>query len=46
MGQEATKLLISQIETRSKDDVEPKPVTKVLKTKLIIRESSLKKTPK
>lgn len=43
MGQEATKMLISQIETRSKEDSEPKPVTKVLKTKLIIRESSLKK---
>src|SRR5690606_4168096 len=36
MGQEATKMLISQIETRSKEDSEPKPMTKVLKTKLII----------
>jgi LacI family transcriptional regulator len=43
MGQEATKMLINQIEIRSKDDAEPKPETKILKTKLIIRESSLKK---
>lgn len=43
MGQEATRLLIRQIETKSKDDVEPKPETKILKTKLIVRASSLKK---
>lgn len=42
MGQEAAKLLIRQIETKSKD-VEPEPETKILKTKLIIRKSSLKK---
>lgn len=46
MGQEATRLLIRQIETKSKDDGEPKPETKVLKTRLIVRESSLKKGKK
>ena len=43
MGQEATKLLIRQIETKSKEDVDPKPETKVLKTKLVVRESSSRK---
>lgn len=46
MGQEATKLLIRQIETRSKEDTEPQAETKVLKTRLIVRESSLKKGKK
>ena len=44
MGQEAAKLLIRQIEVRTKDrDAEVPAETKVLKTKLIARESSLKK---
>ncbi len=43
MGQEATRLLIRQIETKSKEDIDPKPETKVLKTKLIVRASSSKK---
>ena len=43
MGQEAAKLLIRQIEVKSKEDIDPKPETKLLKTRLIVRESSLKK---
>ena len=43
MGQEATKLLIRQIEAKSKDGIDPQPETKVLKTKLIVRKSSSKK---
>nr|MCU0398797.1 substrate-binding domain-containing protein [Cyclobacteriaceae bacterium] len=43
MGQEAAKLLIRQIEKRDKDDSDFVPETKILKTRLIIRESSLKK---
>lgn len=43
MGQEATKLLIRQIEAKSKDDNDPEPETKILKTRLVARESSLKK---
>lgn len=44
MGQEAAKLLIRQIELAEKDDeVEIVPETKVLQTKLVIRESSLRK---
>jgi len=43
MGQEAARLLIRHIEMKGKDDVEPTPETKVLKTRLIIRESSMKK---
>lgn len=43
MGQEAAKLLIRQIEVKSKDNEEPIPETKILKTKLIVRDSSLKK---
>jgi LacI family transcriptional regulator len=43
MGQEAAKLLIRQIEVKSKDNEEPTPETKILKTKLIVRDSSLKK---
>lgn len=43
MGQEAAKLLIRQIEKQDKDDLDILPETKILKTRLIIRESSLKK---
>jgi LacI family transcriptional regulator len=44
MGQEAAKLLIKQIEITEKDEEAViVPETKILKTKLIIRESSLKK---
>lgn len=44
MGQEATKLLIRHIEIRTKDrDADVQPETKVLKTRLIVRQSSLKK---
>ncbi|MBX2954558.1 MAG: LacI family DNA-binding transcriptional regulator [Cyclobacteriaceae bacterium] len=43
MGQEAAKLLIRQIEKQDKDDLEILPETKVLKTRLIVRESSLRK---
>ena len=44
MGQEAARLLIRQIEVKDKDDdIDPQPETKILKTKLIIRNSSLKK---
>jgi LacI family transcriptional regulator len=42
MGQEAAKLLIRQIEKKNKDDEEPIAETKLLKTRLIIRASSLK----
>lgn len=44
MGQEAAKLLIRQIEAGDKDQ-EPQPETKVLKTKLIIRQSSIRLAP-
>ncbi|MBL7844491.1 MAG: LacI family DNA-binding transcriptional regulator [Cyclobacteriaceae bacterium] len=43
MGQEAAKLLIRQIEKQDKDDLDILPETKILKTRLIIRESSKKK---
>src|SRR5690606_11951609 len=44
MGQEAAKLLIRQIEVKTKDrDAEVAPETKVLKTRLVVRESSTKK---
>ena len=43
MGQEAARLLIRQIEVGDKDQVDPQPETKILKTKLVIRESSMKK---
>lgn len=43
MGQEAAKLLIRQIEKQDKDDETISPETRVLKTRLIIRESSLRK---
>ncbi|MBX2966491.1 MAG: LacI family DNA-binding transcriptional regulator [Cyclobacteriaceae bacterium] len=43
MGQEAAKLLIRQIEKQDKNDPDFTPETKVLKTRLVIRESSMKK---
>lgn len=43
MGQQATKLLISQIEQKLKDKLDPQPVSKVLDTRLIVRESSIRK---
>jgi len=43
MGQEATKLLIRQIEMKSKENLDPQPETKILKTRLVVRESSSKK---
>ncbi len=43
MGQEAAKLLIRQIEKKGKENADILPETKVLKTKLIVRASSLKK---
>lgn len=46
MGQEAARLLIRQIEMKDKDQFEVQPETKILKTRLIIRESSLRKPAK
>ena len=46
MGQEAARLLIRQIEMREKDQFEIQPETKILKTRLIIRDSSLKSVKK
>jgi LacI family transcriptional regulator len=46
MGQEAAKLLIRQIEVKSKENIDPTPETKILKTRLIVRDSSLKKGKK
>jgi len=46
MGQEAARLLIRQIEVKDKDQDDPAPETKVLKTKLIIRNSSLRNKKK
>jgi len=43
MGQEAAKLLIRHIEVKSKSEIDAPAETKVLKTKLIVRTSSLKK---
>ena len=43
MGQEAARLLIRHIEMKDKDQGEPQPETKVLKTRLIVRQSSIKK---
>lgn len=44
MGQEAARMLINQIETKEKnEDAIIVPETKVLKTKLIVRESSVRK---
>jgi LacI family transcriptional regulator len=46
MGQEAARLLIRQIEAKDKDQEDLAPETKVLKTKLIVRNSSLRKKKK
>jgi LacI family transcriptional regulator len=46
MGQEAARLLIRQIELKVKDQYEAVEEIKVLKTRLIIRNSSLKKQVK
>jgi LacI family transcriptional regulator len=46
MGQEAARLLIRQIEMKDKDLFDIQPETKTLKTRLIIRNSSLRKKPK
>lgn len=46
MGQEAARLLIRQIELKEKEQEDYKPETKVLKTRLIIRNSSLRKGTK
>jgi LacI family transcriptional regulator len=43
MGQEAARLLIRQIELKVKDQYEAVEEIKILKTRLIIRNSSLKK---
>lgn len=43
MGQEAARLLIRHIELKDKDGAELSSETKVLKTRLIVRASSLKK---
>lgn len=43
MGQEAARLLIRHIEMKDKDQGEPQPETKVLKTRLVVRQSSIKK---
>jgi LacI family transcriptional regulator len=43
LGQEAARLLIRQIEMKDKEQFDPIPETKVLKTKLVVRASSLKK---
>ena len=45
MGQEAARLLIRQIEAGDKDQ-EPQPETKILKTKLIVRDSSIRNATK
>lgn len=42
MGQEAARLLLRQIEAREKD-LEPQPETKIFKSRLIVRDSSVKK---
>lgn len=43
MGMEAARLLISQIEMKEKGESEVVPEKKILKTHLVIRESSMKK---
>lgn len=43
MGQEAARLLIRQIEMKDKDLEDPIAETKILKTKLVIRQSSIYK---
>ena len=46
MGQEAARLLIRQIEAKDRDQEDLAPETKVLKTRLIVRNSSLRKKKK
>lgn len=46
MGREAARLLIRQIELKGKDSDNFVPETKILKTKLIVRNSSLRKMAK
>ena len=46
MGQEAARLLIRQIEVGDKDQVDPKPETIILKTRLVVRDSSIRLTPR
>lgn len=46
MGQEAARLLIRQIELKEKGQDDYQPETKVLKTRLIIRNSSIRKSAK
>jgi LacI family transcriptional regulator len=46
MGQEAARLLIRQIEMKDKEQFDPIPETKILKTRLVIRGSSMKKQAK
>jgi LacI family transcriptional regulator len=43
MGQEAARILIRHIELKAKKKEEPQPEVKLFKTRLIVRESSLKK---
>lgn len=44
MGQEAARLLIRQIELADKNQGDPVPETRILKTRLIVRDSSLRNT--
>ena len=46
MGQEAARLLIRQIEMNDKEHTDLKPETKILKTRLVIRASTMKKQTK
>lgn len=45
MGQEAARLLIRHIEQADKNQADPPAETKVLKTRLIVRDSSLRNSP-
>lgn len=45
MGQEAARLLIRQIELADKNQGDPQPETRVLKTRLIVRDSSIRNMP-
>lgn len=45
MGQEAARLLIRHIEQSDKNQGDPPAETKVLKTRLIVRDSSLRNSP-
>ncbi len=44
MGQEAARILIRHIEMKSKKKVEPAPEVRIFKTRLVVRESSQKKS--